>query len=243
MCLENQRKTQTPYNGDGFKLFIPSKWNPSKEVEYTVQVLIYEDNFDSTSNVDVTVTPIDKKFNTDYGSPEELLSQVDYLLGKQTFFCETQAEGGFDANVVATTNILESSTSVVCLIHQQDRQRLLWEAELCPLSSSSRKTTLLLALSGKLDPNLKVSGRVTYNGHGMNELVPQRTAAYISQQHNVHIGEMTVRETLAFSTRCQGVGSHYDLLTELSRREKEAKIKPDPEIDVYMKIVESPNRH
>ncbi|XP_027344794.1 pleiotropic drug resistance protein 1-like isoform X3 [Abrus precatorius] len=99
---------------------------------------------------------------------------------------------------------------------------------------SSGKTTLLLALSGKLDPNLKVSGRVTYNGHGMDEFVPQRTAAYISQ-HDVHIGEMTVRETLAFSARCQGVGTRYDLLSELSRREKEAKIKPDPDIDVYMK--------
>ncbi|KAK7255299.1 hypothetical protein RIF29_28706 [Crotalaria pallida] len=99
---------------------------------------------------------------------------------------------------------------------------------------SSGKTTLLLALSGKLDPNLKVSGRVTYNGHGMNEFVPQRTAAYISQ-HDVHIGEMTVRETLAFSARCQGVGTRYDLLSELSRREIEAKIKPDPDIDVYMK--------
>ncbi|KAG4400326.1 hypothetical protein GLYMA_07G033500v4 [Glycine max] len=99
---------------------------------------------------------------------------------------------------------------------------------------SSGKTTLLLALSGKLDPTLKVSGRVNYNGHEMNEFVPQRTAAYISQ-HDVHIGEMTVRETLAFSARCQGVGTRYDLLSELARREKEAKIKPDPDIDVYMK--------
>ncbi|KAK7325201.1 hypothetical protein VNO77_29359 [Canavalia gladiata] len=99
---------------------------------------------------------------------------------------------------------------------------------------SSGKTTLLLALSGKLDKSLQVSGRVTYNGHTMNEFVPQRTAAYISQ-HDVHIGEMTVRETLAFSARCQGVGSRYDLLSELSRREKAANIKPDPDIDVYMK--------
>lgn len=42
----------------------------------------------------------------------------------------------------------------------------------------------------------------------MHEFVPQRTAAYISQ-HDLHIGEMTVRETLAFSARCQGVGSRY----------------------------------
>ncbi|KAH9609119.1 hypothetical protein KSS87_004485, partial [Heliosperma pusillum] len=60
------------------------------------------------------------------------------------------------------------------------------------------KTTLLLALAGKLDKSLKVSGRVTYNGHDMNEFVPQRTAAYISQD-DVHIGEMTVRETLSYS--------------------------------------------
>ncbi|KAL7180078.1 hypothetical protein ACSBR1_043318 [Camellia fascicularis] len=73
---------------------------------------------------------------------------------------------------------------------------------------SSGKTTLLLALAGKLDSDLKFSGKVTYNGHEMHEFLPQRTAAYISQ-HNLYIGEMTVRETLAFSARCQGVGSRY----------------------------------
>ncbi|XP_059641884.1 pleiotropic drug resistance protein 1-like isoform X2 [Cornus florida] len=99
---------------------------------------------------------------------------------------------------------------------------------------SSGKTTLLLALAGKLDPELQFSGRVTYNGHGMHEFVPQRTAAYISQ-NDLHIGEMTVRETLAFSARCQGVGDRYDMLAELSRREKAANIKPDPDIDIYMK--------
>ncbi|XP_014504521.1 oxygen-evolving enhancer protein 2, chloroplastic-like [Vigna radiata var. radiata] len=102
-----------PYNGNGFKLSIPSKWNPSKEVEYTGQVLRYEDNFDTTSNVVVTVTPTDKKSITDYGSPEEFLSKVDYLLGKQAFSGETQAEGGFDPNAVATANILETATPVV----------------------------------------------------------------------------------------------------------------------------------
>ncbi|WVZ64217.1 hypothetical protein U9M48_013777, partial [Paspalum notatum var. saurae] len=53
----------------------------------------------------------------------------------------------------------------------------------------SGKTTLLLALAGRLKDGkdgLKVSGRVTYNGHGMEEFVPERTAAYISQ-HDLHI--------------------------------------------------------
>ncbi|GAV87304.1 hypothetical protein CFOL_v3_30730, partial [Cephalotus follicularis] len=95
----------------------------------------------------------------------------------------------------------------------------------------SGKTTILLALARKLDQSLKFSGTITYNGHGMQEFVPQRTAAYISQ-HDLHIGEMTVSETLAFVARCQGVGSRYDMLVELSRRERAANIKPDPNLDV-----------
>ncbi|KAL3745058.1 hypothetical protein ACJRO7_014206 [Eucalyptus globulus] len=98
----------------------------------------------------------------------------------------------------------------------------------------SGKTTLLKALMGKLDPELNFSGEVTYNGHKMHEFVPERTAAYISQ-YDIHIPQMTVRETLAFSAKCQGVGSSYDMLTELLRREKLLKIKPDPYIDALMK--------
>nr|XP_023908192.1 pleiotropic drug resistance protein 1-like isoform X2 [Quercus suber] len=99
---------------------------------------------------------------------------------------------------------------------------------------SSGKTTLLLALAGKLDPNLKLSGRVTYNGHDMHEFIPQRTTAYISQ-HDIHIAEMTVRETFAFSGRCQGVGWRHEMLAELSKREKAGGIMPDPDIDIFMK--------
>lgn len=109
-------KTNTdfiPYTGKGFKISIPSKWNPSKEVEYPGQVLRYEDNFDSNSYITVTVTSTDKKSITDYGSPEEFLSKVDYLLGKQAYFGNTEAEGGFDPNTVATANILETSTPVL----------------------------------------------------------------------------------------------------------------------------------
>ncbi|XP_078443115.1 ABC transporter G family member 36-like isoform X2 [Wolffia australiana] len=98
----------------------------------------------------------------------------------------------------------------------------------------SGKTSLLLALCGKLASEIEVNGKITYNGHGLDEFVPERTAAYISQ-YDLHIGEMTVRETLKFSARCQGVGTRYDMLTELARREKAANIKPDPDIDVYMK--------
>ncbi|KAG2403337.1 Pleiotropic drug resistance protein [Vigna angularis] len=98
----------------------------------------------------------------------------------------------------------------------------------------SGKTTFLKALAGKMDKDLRVSGRVTYCGHELSEFVPERTCAYISQ-HDLHYGEMTVRETLDFSGRCLGVGTRYDMLEELSRREIAAGIKPDPEIDAFMK--------
>jgi hypothetical protein len=64
---------------------------------------------------------------------------------------------------------------------------------------------------------LQASGRVTYNGHGMQEFVPERTSAYISQ-HDLHIPEMTVRETLAFSARCQGVGARFGMTSTLEAR-------------------------
>jgi len=99
---------------------------------------------------------------------------------------------------------------------------------------SSGKTTLLLAMAGKLDPSLKVKGQISYNGHELKEFVPRKTSAYISQ-NDVHVGEMTVKETLDFSARCQGVGTRYDLLSELARREKEAGIFPEADVDLFMK--------
>ncbi|XVF07648.1 hypothetical protein REPUB_Repub06bG0157600 [Reevesia pubescens] len=96
------------------------------------------------------------------------------------------------------------------------------------------KTTLLTALAGKLDRDLRSTEKITYCGHELNEFIPQRTSAYVSE-HDLHYIEMTVRETLNFSARCLGVGTRYELLSELSTREKEARIKPDYEIDAFLK--------
>ncbi|XP_059632028.1 pleiotropic drug resistance protein 3-like [Cornus florida] len=98
------------------------------------------------------------------------------------------------------------------------------------------KTTLLLALAGKLNQSLKVTGEVSYNGYRLHEFVPQKTSAYVSQ-YDLHIPEMTVRETVDFSGRCQGVSSRAEIMIEVSRREKEAGIVPDPDIDTYMKAI------
>ncbi|XP_020579208.1 ABC transporter G family member 42-like isoform X1 [Phalaenopsis equestris] len=99
---------------------------------------------------------------------------------------------------------------------------------------SSGKTTLLLTLAGKLNPSLKMQGEVTYNGYRMSEFVPQKTATYISQ-NDIHTAEMTVKETLDFSAKCQGVGDRCELLSELTRREKVKGIVPEPEVDLFMK--------
>ncbi|KHN03241.1 Pleiotropic drug resistance protein 3 [Glycine soja] len=99
---------------------------------------------------------------------------------------------------------------------------------------ASGKTTLLLALAGKLGHSLKVQGEISYNGHMLEEFIPQKSSAYVSQ-YDLHIPEMTVRETLDFSARCQGVGSRSKLLMEVSRKEKEGGIVPDPDLDAYMK--------
>ena len=116
---------------------------------------------------------------------------------------------------------------------------------------------------------VQVKGEIAYNGYRLNEFVPQKTSAYISQ-NDVHVGEMTVKETLDFSARCQGVGTRYgkcepikpqltmslfiemnlvnlnlryywayvctELLSELARREKAARIYPEAELDLFMKV-------
>lgn len=68
----------------------------------------------------------------------------------------------------------------------------------------------------------------------MSEFVPQKTCSYVGK-HDLHHGEMTVRETLNVSGSFLGIGTKYNLLAELLRREKDAGIKPDPEIDAFMK--------
>ncbi|KAE8660560.1 ABC transporter G family member 35 [Hibiscus syriacus] len=75
------------------------------------------------------------------------------------------------------------------------------------------KTTLLQTLAGKHDPSLKVSGEISYNGCKL------------------------IRETIASSARCQGIGSRADILKELSRREKQHGIIPEPDVDTYMKAI------
>ncbi|PHT65158.1 Pleiotropic drug resistance protein 1 [Capsicum annuum] len=96
------------------------------------------------------------------------------------------------------------------------------------------KSTLLKALAAVSDKDIRVNGSISYCGHELSHFIPQRTCAYISQ-HDIHHGEMTVRETLDFSGRYLGVGTRYEILTEITKREKDAGIKPDPQLDAFLK--------
>ncbi|KAF9624476.1 hypothetical protein IFM89_011519 [Coptis chinensis] len=78
----------------------------------------------------------------------------------------------------------------------------------------------------------RLEGEVTYNGHKLNKFVPQKTSVYVGE-NDLHIPLMSVKETLDFSARCQGVGEKYDLLTDLARREKAAGIFPEEEVDIH----------
>lgn len=84
----------------------------------------------------------------------------------------------------------------------------------------SGKTTLMRALAGQLLPpapgdssssrkskgGMVVGGSLTYNGLvPQRDFVVQRSASFVSQ-HDLHIGEMTVEETLTFAARCLGPG-------------------------------------
>ncbi|OEL25422.1 ABC transporter G family member 50, partial [Dichanthelium oligosanthes] len=83
---------------------------------------------------------------------------------------------------------------------------------------------------------LQVTGDISYNGYQLDEFVPEKTAVYINQ-YDLHIPEMTVRETLDFSSQCQGVGRRPKILKEVSARESVTGIVPDEDIDLYMKIM------
>merc|ERR1712157_570684 len=103
----------TPYEGDGYSLLLPAKWNPSKEKDFPGTDLRYEDNFDAVNNLIVTINPTGKSKISDYGSQDDFLKDVSYLLGNsalQTGF-ESKSEGGFKANTIAAASVLDVSTS------------------------------------------------------------------------------------------------------------------------------------
>ncbi|KAG6525841.1 hypothetical protein ZIOFF_015812 [Zingiber officinale] len=92
-------------------------------------------------------------------------------------------------------------------------------------SPGSGKSTFLRTLSGKLDPSLKVTGKVTYNVQKMNRYISQRMCAYVSQL-DTHQAEMTVKETMEFSRKMLNARDEIEML-KVSTGETQASIKKE----------------
>lgn len=99
-----------PYQGQGFALLIPSKWNPSKERDYPNVVFRWADNGDDVNNVVVIVENVSAGSIDSLGSPDKFLQDRAYLFGESAAFTgETRSEGGFLPNKVAAASVLDVS--------------------------------------------------------------------------------------------------------------------------------------
>jgi ABC-type multidrug transport system fused ATPase/permease subunit len=194
-----------------------------------------QDNERLLKNIDERLTRVGIEHPTVEVRFEHLSVNADVYVGSRALPNLINFVRNFVENLLASCKLLPSNKREFNILNdvsgvvQPGRMTLL----LGPPGAG--KTTLLLALAGKLGSDLRKTGVITFNGHEMHEFVPQRTAAYVSQNDN-HIGELTVRETLDFAARVQGVGYKHDMLIELAHREKEQHIHPDPDIDAFMKV-------
>lgn len=166
---------------------------------------------------------------------EHLSVKGDVYIGRRALPTLLNATINIIETIIGLVHLVPSKKRILNILH--DVNGIIRPSRMTLLLGppSSGKTTLLLALAGKLDNDLKVTGRITYCGHELNEFVPKRTSAYISQ-NDIHLGEITVRETVDFSRRCLGVGSRYVLLQELLAKEKQAGIKPDADLDAFTRV-------
>lgn len=100
-----------PYTGDGFAMLIPSKYNPSKEIDFKGVKVRYEDNGDAVNNFVVIKVPSSKGSIDAYGSQEAFLQEIQSfgLLGKQAYIGSSRSEGGFADGRYAAASLLDYS--------------------------------------------------------------------------------------------------------------------------------------
>ncbi|CAN6692199.1 unnamed protein product [Malus baccata var. baccata] len=195
------------------------KTEDKKQLMDSILKIVEEDNEkllkrlrDRTDRVGIEVPKIEVRF-------EHLSVEGDAYVGTRALPTLINSTLNAIEGVLGLVGLSPSKKRVVKIL--QDVSGIVRPSRMCLLLGppASGKTTFLKALTGQLDDDLRVTGKITYCGHELSEFVPQRTSAYISQ-HDLHYGEMTVRETLDFSGRCLGVGTRYEMLVEASRCEK-----------------------
>ncbi|GJN15549.1 hypothetical protein PR202_gb02470 [Eleusine coracana subsp. coracana] len=80
----------------------------------------------------------------------------------------------------------------------------------------------------------QIKGKVMYNGQAMTSSTPHYLRAYVSQ-YDLHHPEMTVRETIDFSSKMLGTSNQLEMLGEAIRRKKGAINKVDQDLDSFIK--------
>jgi photosystem II oxygen-evolving enhancer protein 2 len=109
----------TRFEGAGFVLDIPAKYNPSRLVPAapagTAVVCNWHDNGDLSNELAVYATPAGGKASISaYGSPEAFLATQAFLFGDSTSFTgETRSEGGFAPNKIAAASLMASEAKTV----------------------------------------------------------------------------------------------------------------------------------
>ncbi|KAL3134216.1 hypothetical protein ABBQ38_006651 [Trebouxia sp. C0009 RCD-2024] len=90
--------------------------------------------------------------------------------------------------------------------------------------------TVLNAFRNKFE----VTGDIMYNGKGFDEFRAVHTSSYVDQ-NDLHQPLLTVKETMDFAARVQGIGHKAEELRELHNNEKAEDIEPDWEVDTLLK--------
>ena len=80
-----------------------------------------------------------------------------------------------------------------------------WPHLPCPAGGKTMLMKACIGATPKGVAPVEVTGKITYNGHTLDEFNAMRTARYVDQ-FDLHNPLLTVRETLMFSARVQGPG-------------------------------------
>jgi hypothetical protein len=96
-----------PYEGAGFKLLLPSKWEPTQERDSADVQVKYQDTY-PVNNLAVFAKKTSASSIKDFGSPGEFLEKHNYLFGENVWGGNSRSEGGFKPNTVSSASVLES---------------------------------------------------------------------------------------------------------------------------------------